>query len=173
MCLIPTNIRYPFFCYRLSLNSHDDDEKDSDGIMHSHNSHQRFYHYAGPPSIVMGTWGDRSRSQFAPPPAPFAIPPAGVPGGRLGPAPPNRINAGYHSLQYTPVVSHPVDYGKVLDKNSSKNSSKHHRHHHDHQHHHHGGHHQLVGHHQQVVAVQPVGSGDQQQLHKLPQVCTT
>jgi len=137
--------------------------------MHSHNSHQRFYHYAGPPSIVMGTWGDRSRSQFAPPPAPFAIPPAGVPGGRLGPAPPNRINAGYHSLQYTPVVSHPVDYGKVLDKKTS-NSSKHHRHHHDHQHHHHGGHHQLVGHHQQVVAVQPVGSGDQQQLHKLPQV---
>lgn len=154
---------------RLSLNSHDDDEKDSDGIMHSHNSHQRFYHYAGPPSIVMGTWGDRSRSQFAPPPAPFAIPPAGVPGGRLGPAPPNRINAGYHSLQYTPVVSHPVDYGKVLDKKTS-NSSKHHRHQHDHQHHHHGGHHQLVGHHQQVVAVQPVGSGDQQQLHKLPQV---
>ena len=140
--------------------------------MHSHNNHQRFYHYAGPPSIVMGTWGDRSRSQFAPPPAPFAIPPAGVPGGRLGPAPPNRINAGYHSLQYTPVVSHPVDYGKVLDKNSSKNSSKHHRHQHDHQHHHHGGHHhQMVGHHQQVVAVQPVGSGDQQQLHKLPQVC--
>ena len=50
----------------------------------------------------MGTWGDRvSRSHFAPPPAPFAMPPAGVPGGRLGPAP-NRMNTGYHSLQYTP-----------------------------------------------------------------------
>ena len=153
--------------YRLSLNSHQD-EKEADGIMHSHNSHQRFYHYAGPPSIVMGTWGDRSRSQFAPPPAPFAIPPAGVPGGRLGPAP-NRINAGYHSLQYTPVVSG-VDYGKVLDKKAN-NSSKHHRH--DARHHHH---HHLTAAPAQVVAPQqqvahPAGSGDQQQLHKLPQVC--
>ena len=69
-------------------------------MMH-HNNH-KFYQYAGPPSIVMGTWGDRSRTQFAPPPPPFAIPPAGVPGGRLGPAPSSRINAGYHSLQYTP-----------------------------------------------------------------------
>ena len=157
--------------YRLSLNSHN--EKEADDIMHSHNSHQRFYHYAGPPSIVMGTWGDRSRSQFAPPPAPFAIPPAGVPGGRLGPAP-NRINAGYHSLQYTPVVSG-VDYGKVLDKKAN-NSSKHHRH--DNRHHH-PHHHltaapphapaQVVAQHQQVA--HPAGSGDQQQLHKLPQVC--
>lgn len=81
-------------------------------MMHHHHN-QRFYQYAGPPSIVMGTWGDRSRSQFAPPPAPFAIPPAGVPGGRLGPSP-NRIAAGYHSLQYTPA-----DY-----------SNGHHPHHH-------------------------------------------
>jgi len=130
--------------------------------MHSHNSHQRFYHYAGPPSIVMGTWGDRSRSQFAPPPAPFAIPPAGVPGGRLGPAP-NRINAGYHSLQYTPVTAH-VDYGKVLEKKNANNSSKHH---------HHGSHrHERHDHHQVHQVAQPnlAGSGDHQQLHKLPQV---
>ena len=152
--------------YRLSLNSHN--EKEADDIMHSHNSHQRFYHYAGPPSIVMGTWGDRSRSQFAPPPAPFAIPPAGVPGGRLGPAP-NRINAGYHSLQYTPVVSG-VDYGKVLDKKAN-NSSKHHRHDARHHHHHHltAAPPTPVAPKQQVA--HPAGSGDQQQLHKLPQVC--
>ena len=152
------------FFFRLSLNSHDEKETvdEEDNIMHSHNSHQRFYHYAGPPSIVMGTWGDRSRSQFAPPPAPFAIPPAGVPGGRLGPAP-NRINAGYHSLQYTPVTAH-VDYGKVLEKKNANNSSKHH---------HHGSHrHERHDHYQVHQVAQPnlAGSGDHQQLHKLPQV---
>ena len=147
--------------FRLSLNSHDEKEtvdEEDNNIMHSHNSHQRFYRYAGPPSIVMGTWGDRSRSQFAPPPAPFAIPPAGVPGGRLGPAP-NRINAGYHSLQYTPVTA--VDYGKVLEKNkNANNSSKHHHHPH------HGSRHD----HHQVAQPNLAGSGDHQQLHKLPQV---
>lgn len=85
-------------------------------MMHHHN-HPRFYQYGGPPSIVMGTWGDRmGRSQFAPPPAPFAIPPAGVPGGRLGPAP-NRISAGYHSLQYSSVPT------LVLENGSSKKGS--------------------------------------------------
>ena len=108
--------------------------------------HQRFYQYGGPPSIVMGTWGDRksSRSTFAPPPAPFAIPPAGVPGGRMGPAPTSRMSAGYHSLQYTPpvklhheqpnmppsVMGHPVvlppsvmGHPVVLENNHKKGSS--------------------------------------------------
>lgn len=84
-----------------------------------HHNHQRFYQYAGPPSIVMGTWGDRTRSTFAPPPPPFAIPPAGVPGGRLGPAPVqvNRISAGYHSLQYTPP---PQEYHHAKKKHSNE-----------------------------------------------------
>ena len=85
-----------------------------------HNHHQRFYQYAGPPSIVMGTWGDRvSRSHFAPPPAPFAMPPAGVPGGRLGPAPNSRMNTGYHSLQYTPVPNEMKERHHVLEKKGS------------------------------------------------------
>lgn len=94
-------------------------------MMHHHNHHQRFYQYAGPPSIVMGTWGDRSgRSHFAPPPPPFAIPPAGVPGGRLGPAPNSRMNTGYHSLQYTPNPP-PEFRGNGLEKkNSSASTTK-------------------------------------------------
>ena len=129
--------------------------------------HQRFYQYGGPPSIVMGTWGDRksSRSTFAPPPAPFAIPPAGVPGGRMGPAPPpptSRMSAGYHSLQYTPqlhhhheqhpipnmppsVIGHPVQVLEHQNNNKKGSSSaKYTRDGSDHHHHH--------------------------QIHKLPQV---
>ena len=143
-----------------SENKQDDDSKEAD-VMHHHH-HQRFYQYGGPPSIVMGTWGDRSRSQFAAPPAPFAMPPAGVPGGRLGPTP-NRITAGYHSLQYTPTTTVVVPAGvaacpappngaaefKVLEKKGSAantNSSKY------------------------TSSSSRDGSGDQQQLHKLPQV---
>ena len=107
--------------------------------------HQRFYQYGGPPSIVMGTWGDRksSRSTFAPPPAPFAIPPAGVPGGRMGPAP-SRMSAGYHSLQYTPPVKlhHEIPTTKVLENNKKGSSAKYTR----------------------------DGSDHHHQIHKLPQV---
>ena len=102
---------------------------EKEDMMHHHNHHQRFYQYAGPPSIVMGTWGDRSggvahpgRSHFAPPPPPFAIPPAGVPGGRLGPAPHSRMNTGYHSLQYTPHPP-PEFRGNGLEKKNSSAST--------------------------------------------------
>jgi len=130
------------------------DETNED-MMHHHHPHQRFYQYGGPPSIVMGTWGDRksSRSTFAPPPPPFAIPPAGVPGGRMGPGPMgpvhhNRMTAGYHSLQYVPVkanelkgLGHGGTHSAGLEKKGSvQSSSKYSR------------------------------DGSDQQLHKLPQV---
>ena len=92
-----------------------------------HHHHPRFYQYGGPPSIVMGTWGERSRSQFAPPPAPFAIPPAGVPGGRLGPAP-NRITAGYHSLQYVAPPPNPAEFTTPTKHHAPNSSEKHRKH---------------------------------------------
>jgi hypothetical protein len=124
---------------------------------------QRYYQYGGPPSIVMGTWGDRggvSRSQFAPPPVPFAAPPAGVPGGRISGPAASRMTAGYHSLQYTPNHHHNFSHGhvhpgpptngvsvvkpnKVLEKKGSVANS----------------------------STKYTRDGSDQQLHKLPQVC--
>ena len=111
--------------FNFDSRSNDEPKAENEDMMHHHNHHQRFYQYAGPPSIVMGTWGDRSgRSHFAPPPPPFAIPPAGVPGGRLGPAPNSRMNTGYHSLQYTPNPP-PEFRGNGLEKkNSSASTTK-------------------------------------------------
>ena len=124
---------HPFQCKNsifFYCRSNDEPKAEKEDMMHHHNHHQRFYQYAGPPSIVMGTWGDRSgvvgpsRSHFAPPPPPFAIPPAGVPGGRLGPAPNSRMNTGYHSLQYTPNPP-PEFRGNGLEKkNSSASATK-------------------------------------------------
>ena len=62
---------------------------------------QKLYHYAGPPSIQMSTWQDRSRYEIPPVPVQYGAPVQYVQPVQPGIPATSRMAAGYYSLQYS------------------------------------------------------------------------